>query len=273
MIKYYKEVRTENGYVYSLDMIRLNLIFGDEMQRFMNWLTLYEETAEGVQVEHYLSIKEYTFRDLFRIKTDEYSYSFAIGFNGNSKDRKKGFIEFNPNKCQGEHFQNIWERLIDITIGVDIVRFDLAVDIPLPRYLVKLQKDNRNYTFMSCKGSDTEYLGRRNNVGYTKVYDKTKESDLDYDVTRIEITADLEGIRFPDVKILPLQEKFEFKKMSSTDRVLVQLLKQSDNPQMYLKQLDKAKRKKLIPYIFEGSVEFDENAYWLIRKQVLEYKY
>jgi DNA relaxase NicK len=273
MVKYFKEVRTENGYIYSLDMLRLNLMFGDEIQHFMNWLSMYEESVDGVQINHYLSIKEFTFRDLFSVKTEDFSYSFAVGFNGASKDKKKGFIEFNPNKCQGEHFQRIWERIIDVTISVDIVRFDLAVDIPIPRYLVKLQKDNRNYTFMSCKGSDTEYLGRRNNVGYTKVYDKSKESDLEYELTRIEVTADLEGIRFPEVMILPLQEKFEFSKMSSTEKVLVQLLKQSDNAQMYLKQLARSKRKKLMPYIYEGSVEFSEDAYWQIRKQVLDYKY
>lgn len=273
MIKYFREVKLDNGYIYSLDMIRINLWFGDKAQSFMNWLSAYNVSVDGLEVDHWVSIKEFTYRNMFRIKTEEYSYSFAIGFNGTSRDKDKGFIEFNPNKCQGQHFQNIWIELIDATVKVEVVRFDLAIDIPLPRYLVKLQKDNRNYSYISAKGSDTEYLGKRNNPGYTKVYDKTKEAKLDYDITRIEITADLEGIRFPDIKILPLQEKLDFSHMSSTERVLIQLLKQADNPMMYLKQLDKAKRKKLIPYLYEDTVLLDERGYGKIIKQVLEYQY
>lgn len=273
MIKYFNEIRLDNGHIYSLDMIRLNLQFGDNAQEFMNWLSMYNISADGIEIENWLSIKQFSYRNLFRVKTEDYSFSFAVGFNGGSLDKNKGFVEFNPNKCQGEHFTNIWIRLIDATLSVDVVRYDLAIDIPYPRYLVKLQKDNRNYTFLSAKGADTEYLGQRNNVGYIKVYDKKKEADLNYDVTRIEITANLDGINFPDIKIMPMQEKLDFGHLSKTDKVLIQLLKQVDNPMMYLKQLTYRERKKILDYICEDTLKLDENAYWLIRKQVLSYKY
>jgi hypothetical protein len=273
MISYTNEIRLDNGYIYSLDMIRIKYQFGDKTQQFLNWLSTYEMIVDGLEVKHWVSIKEFSYRDLFQIKTDNYSFALAIGFNGCSKDRHNGYIEFNPNKCKGGIFQTIWKNLIDVTVKSEVIRFDLAIDIPLPRYLVKLIKDNRNYTYLSNKGSTTEYLGLRSHAGFIKLYDKTKESKLDYDVTRLEITADLNGINFPEVKILPLQEKIDFVKLSSTERVLIQLLKQIDNPTMYMRQLDKKKRKTIENFIYEETVKLDEAAYNKILKQVLEYQY
>lgn len=36
----------------------------------------------------------------------------------------------------------------------------------------------------------TEYLGKRSNVGFVKLYNKSIESKLDYDLSRLEITCE-----------------------------------------------------------------------------------
>lgn len=273
MIQYKNEIRLSNGYVYSLDMVRLNLYFREDAQKFLDWLTKYEMCVDGLEIKHWLSLKEYTFRNLFQIKTEQYSFSLAVGFNGNSEDKKKGFIEFNPNKCKGEIFDTIYKNIKSAVISTEVARFDLAIDIPVPKYLVKLIKDQRNYSFISNRGSDTEYLGQRNKPGYTKLYDKTKESKLDYDVTRLEITADLEGINFPTVKIIPYQISMDWSKLSSTEKVLVELLRKEENPNYYMKMLKYDKRKKLEAFLYEETVTLDEEAYNQIYKQVVAYQF
>lgn len=252
-------------------MVRVNLWFQDDMQVFVSWLAYKDEHLEGFDINHWLSLKEFSFRDMFQIKCSEFSFVLAVGFNGKKDDRYKGFVEFNPNKCKGEIFDNFMAMLYSSIYKAEVIRYDLAIDIPIPRYLVKLVKDQRNYQFISNRGSDTEYLGVRSHSGFVKLYDKQKESDLKYDLTRLEVTCGLDGINFPVVKILPLQENLNFDKLGVTDKVLIQLLKQSDNPIMYLKQLKYEKRKKIEPYLVEETVQLDKAAYFEIQQQVNKY--
>jgi DNA relaxase NicK len=276
MVNYSNQISLENGYIYSLDMVRLNLKFikDDKMQDFLNWLSKYNTYGDGIEVDYWMSIKQYAYRHLFRIGTETFSYSLAVGFNGNALNRNRGYLEFNPNKCKGTVFQAVWEHLLDAVYSIEVSRFDLAIDIPLPKYLVKLSKDQRNYSYVSNKGSVTEYLGQRNKNGFTKLYDKTKESDLSYDLTRLEITVEIgEEINFPEVVIVPLQEELNFNDLNGTDRVMVQLLKQVENPMIYLKQLKYEKRKKLEGYLFRETVELDKAAYYEIVKQAMSYQF
>lgn len=286
MINYTNEVILQNGQVYSLDMVRLSLELREDMQPFVTWLSNKNITEDNFDVKHKLSLTEFTYRDFFNIKTDTYSFVMAIGFNGSRADRNKGFIEFNPNKCKGVMFDKIFNKLRDYIVSSDVVRYDLAIDIPVQRYLVRLAKDNRNYQYICSRESETEYLGVRNKAGFTKLYDKTKESDLDYDLTRLEITCELatlaesrEGItdvskvNFPNVSVLYEQEGLVFDKLTPTDRVLIQLLKGVDNPVMYVKQLRYDKRKKIEPYLWERTIQLDITALKEIIKQVRMYQF
>ena len=273
MICYTNEIRLENGQIYSVDMIRLKLVFMDKVQEFVTWLSSIAVSADNLDIVHFLSVRDFSYRNMFKIRTNEYSFAMAIGFNGSSASKNNGWIEFNPNKCKGEFFDKFIMMLKDYTSTRKVSRFDLAIDIPIPRYLVRIHKDQRNYQYIHSQSSETEYLGRRNNPGFIKLYDKKVESKLDYDLTRLEITADLEDINFPTVKILPLQEKFEFGQISTTDKVLIRLLKEVDNPGMFLQDLKYEKRKKIEPYLCESTVQLDKTAYSKIKKQVLEYQY
>jgi len=117
IIKYYNEVMSKEGYIYSLDMVRLNLEFVDgKVQNFVSWLNDLDTYKDDLDVKHWLSIKEFTYRDVFNVTLTDCSFVFAIGFNGSAKDRYKGFIEFNPNKCMGNLvFKEILDKLFLVT--------------------------------------------------------------------------------------------------------------------------------------------------------------
>ena len=255
-------------------MVRLNLeLYKDDIQGFVSWLNSKDTYGDGVDVKHWVSIREFTYRDMFSVTLSDCSFVFALGFNGCTEDRYKGFVEFNPNKCMGNsQFSEILGYLFSITSYRQVVRFDLAIDIPVPKYLVRMHKDQRNYKYIKGKQSESEYLGMRNKPGYVKLYDKTAESNLDYDLTRLEITCELGKINIPTVYVMPLQERLEFGKISSTDKVLIGLLKEVDNPTIFLQGLKYEKRKKIEPYLFEDTVQLDKKAYHEIYRQVLQYQ-
>jgi len=272
MLRYYDEIRLDNGYIYSCDMIRLNLKFKDNVQKFLDWLSDYNMYGDGIDIKLYRSLNEFTYRNMLRVKADGYSFVIAIGFNGGQDTRDKGFIEFNPNKCRGQKvFEHIYSNLLDYIYSAEVARFDFAIDIPVPRYLCKLKKDGRNYQYIVTSGGESEYLGRRNEIGFVKLYDKTKEANLDYELTRLEITASKDVLNMPEVMIMPYQNKIQTN-LSSTDKVLVELLKNVDNPTIYLKKLKYEKRKKIEQYLFEDTVRLDYISYNKILKNVLSYQ-
>ena len=104
-----------------------------------------------------------------------------------------------------------------------------------------------------------------------KLYDKTKEAKLGYDLTRLEITASKDALNMPEVVILPYQNKIQAN-LSSTDKVLVELLKTVDNPTIYLRKLKYEKRKKIEQYLLEDTVHLDYISYSKILKNVLAYQ-
>ena len=272
MLRYYEEIKLDNGYIYSCDMIRLNLRFKDNVQEYLDWLSRYNMCGDGIDVKLFRSLNEFTYRNMLRIKGDGCSFVIGIGFNGGQDVRDKGFIEFNPNKCRGQTvFEHIYSNLLDYIYSAEVARFDFAIDIPVPRYLCKLKKDGRNYQYIVTSGGESEYLGRRNELGFVKLYDKTKEAKLDYDLTRLEITASKDVLNMPEVMILPYQNKIQTN-LSSTDKVLVELLKNVDNPAIYLRKLKYEKRKKIEQYLAEDTVHLDYISYSKILKNVLAYQ-
>ena len=65
----------------------------------------------------------------------------------------------------------------------------MAIDFPLNRLDVSLVRDMRMYQLITKSNLDrTEYLGVRHSPGFCKLYNKTIESNLDYNLTRFEIT-------------------------------------------------------------------------------------
>lgn len=265
MIQYYQEIRDGDS-ICSIDMVRLSLDFSSEtrIQTFGDWLS---NPCSHIFVEMYpLSTRAFAFRHLFKI-TCSNNCSFVIGlsFNGVDKDSYyRGFMEFNPNKVAREReFREVFSMLQDYCFCAEISRWDLAVDVNIRRDRCVLRKDKRSYhLFQNSLLDKDEKLGQRNKSGYVKLYNKTLESDLDYDDTRLEITVDGKFVYDDFVKILPRvdvrgdqQNLDPYVNLSGTDLVLYELLMRCDLTERreYLKRLGRRKAEILKPYV-QGSL-------------------
>lgn len=265
---------------------------GDLVQFFISWFG----SQNKVDYDMFESRGAYKYRYLFTIKTPNNSKIVLGLFHNNYtvEGRRKGFIEFNPNKVLDskiEHWQYadknellysddifnmIFEKLQDLCEDIKVRRFDFAIDVPIDRKLVHLQKDKRKYSMYRVSEDDyTEYLSNHNDPGFVKVYNKQKESNLDSFLTRIEITSELETYesfmeRFPIVQLEGFQSEVDYSALNSTEFVLVQLLNKQEltEREQYLKCLDYKKQKKLKPFIYQKmqALTLEEEIYYDILK-------
>lgn len=190
-------------------MIRLNFelkeLSPDNFIKFLSSFTL----SRQIDVTQHLAHNNIGYKYLYTIKIDNGSdkCSFAIGMDlhSNAENINKGFIEFNPNKCcVFLEFEEFYEHFCSFLSSATLVRYDVALDVPCKRDNVKMVKSGRcNYERLVTSrdglvlnSSITEYQGCRNKNKFTKLYDKTIESNLDYDLTRIEFTFDKEETSF-----------------------------------------------------------------------------
>lgn len=139
-------------------------------------------------------------------------------------------IEFNPNKCgHSVALAFVLSLLREYSSDFSLKDWDVAIDYPVLRENCFLVKDSRCYRLhMNSVSDKTEYLGSRHVQGYTKLYNKQRESKLNYPLTRLELTmegictvADIEN-SLPVVYCLKdLQMVFDDFYFNSVDRVLV----------------------------------------------------
>lgn len=210
--------------------------------------------------EYPLNFTDFKFRNLFVIDYGRSSMTVGLCFNGAKKeDVLKGFVEFNPNKCMDSmQIHSDLSFLLSRCVGYSVSRWDLAIDIPYDRERVHMTKDKRKYELSQTSYSNrTEYLGQRNSPGRVKVYNKTVESELDYSLTRVEITmgklndyvGDF-GKFVPDIWIdNPQHELVDYTGLSETQIVLCDLLRDSPNPEYYMTRIPYRIRKKIEPYV------------------------
>lgn len=282
---YYNEIVDEtNGFIYSIDMIRLSLEYREsETQVLCNFLSKYELKGT-ISIQYFESFKYLTYRHLWRIEC-KYSdlvretavFTLGMNFNGPTQEHNKGFIEFNPNKCMNSKpFEELLYFIRTCCWKMELKRYDLAIDIPTERKNVRLIRDRRKYEMIMNKGALTEYLGTRNEGGFVKLYDKTKESDLDYVLTRLEITLDkdkkLEDA-FPTVYIVNSQLAFTaVNNLNSTEMVILELLQNSETPQYYLKRLGRKMQNKLKDYlVYDNQFVYDKKIYSTLRISLEQY--
>lgn len=194
--------------VYSVDMVRLEF-FHDDQQKLIDCI---DKNVIFATMNTYTSnrIGSYRFMWTFDYADGEHGgycieqegeviedgtkgVIVKVGYGVVSKgglSSKKGFVEFNPNKCEVNG-----RKFIELLSGIGCLfvlkRFDLAIDYPIARNLVRVMRDRRTYEYIiSSKGGATEYLGSRNAPGRVKVYDKAGEQGIDCDLTRVELTCD-----------------------------------------------------------------------------------
>lgn len=181
-----------DGSICSLDMLRLRLKFGgndetiaqfeDNLQRLDTLVRSYSMTRSEPGRYAHLHTFEY----------GDSSVSLGVGqfVRGARADMHRGFIEFNPNKVAlGDGLAKFLWLVSGAVYVCELARYDLAVDLPVSRSLVRVAKDRRKYA-CEMSASMTEYLGQRGTVGYVKVYDKAAELGVSgMPLTRVELTC------------------------------------------------------------------------------------
>ena len=127
-------------------------------------------------------------------------------------------IDFNPNKVPARAWKRITGILAARAISAYVVRFDLALDLPIQRSILQLvQRPGSQYHLLSDEEyTQTEYTGQRSHHAAVKLYDKGAELQLPTPCTRLEIT--IERSRFktlqqlmPDIiSLAPLELSLAF---------------------------------------------------------------
>lgn len=219
--------------------------------------------------QHWTSSKLGACREQFTFKcSNGASFWLGVGMNTISGVKHVVRVDYNPNKVYDTlELDFVLSTLTNYTVRCECVRFDLAFDYPIPRRLAFLVKDKRKYEAHSnnSKYLETEYLGARSASGRVKLYDKTSESNLDYDCTRLEITLDGSldmntqlSTYFPLVYVLDDFVNLDFSTLNLNDTELFILEKLLDKPSD-IKRLGRAMQKKIEPVLlrYTNSITFD----------------
>ena len=268
MLKYYNQIVLDNNIIMSCDMLRLSFSMTEStLTKFNQYINSLVLKHININIKYHTSLQLFQFRNLLQITnlTDSTSFALGLGFNSATNQGKTTcFIEFNPNKTMSNYFVQPFLDFIKLHChNIDVVRYDIAFDIPLPRELFALVKDRRKYKkiySLELNNKDmsdfTEYLGVRSNNGYVKLYNKQIESDLDSPLTRLEITLDkLEYnnliAEMPTLNIFTYNER-DYSLLNDTERVLLTLLLNSDNTIQYLNSLGRYMKDKLQPFISDS---------------------
>ena len=115
----------------------------------------------------------------------------AVQHNSAPKSAKVDIVlKYNPNKCKDVPLlEYVLANFYRNSPAVEVLAMDIACDIPVNILDLSFRKGKRDMITYD-KGSDnkTFYVGARGSNGYSKIYNKKRESNLDYELTRYEIT-------------------------------------------------------------------------------------
>ncbi len=269
-IPYYKPFLVDNT-IYSIDRIHIIFTieesFFNEIMNHENLLIYYipKATTKGITLCSHQYYQTYNIKfgsSLMTVKMILQLSSFTYLCS----------LEVNPNLCFCDKACiDTIAFLLSRSTSFHVRTLDVAIDIPLPRYLFRIQKDRRQkLTIQYSKTSSTEYCGKRNNPGHCKLYDKSDEMKLNHNWTRVEITYGNPlcidflikiNAQLPIIKVQTsnsiLTETCE--KLSSTDKVLITLFQKTQDREFkstQLKRLDYKKQKRLKPIIFADEKDF-----------------
>lgn len=235
MLQYYNPIHTKDDLTLSVDNVVIDFWITNPTKRDM-LMTLLDriQFVYTVNVTHWMRFKPGEFKEQFTIAmSKETSFWLGAGLNGRSTDWRRVRLDFNPNKVA--HYDVFTEVLIFLIRSTKptqrkIQRFDLAIDIPVDRSHCFLIKDNRAYQERKHGKEWTQYLGAKSStVGRVKLYNKTVESNLNYPLSRLELTlapsTPYEKAKIPKVMYLyAAQMKIDEFKATDTERFIANAL-------------------------------------------------
>ena len=184
---------------YTVDMLRLktDITYSDFSKLEFKLKALYEDSIKNLYISN--SISEFKYN--YNIEIGE-GLSYWFGFIHNSEIINKGkslsndkttfnfTVEFNPNKIA---INGLLKQILNMSSNWIVKSLDMAMDIKINILdLCGIDKGRKKDFRMFTEGLDnrTYYFGRTNNR--VKIYNKKIESNLDYDLTRVEITSKLD---------------------------------------------------------------------------------
>lgn len=206
---YYHNSIIDNDFILSIDNVILDVsITQPERIDLLNQMLSAMPSNGKVSVQTWQGSGAGTFRNQTLIRLDaERSFWIGQGLIGSGTLLDRVRLDFNPNKVGDDpNFKIIREFLVRNSRAnlCRIPRFDLAIDIPVARDKCFLVKDRRLYIERRHGEEYTQYLGSKSSkVGRVKLYNKALEAQLDYPLTRLELTLSpdipFENINLPKV--------------------------------------------------------------------------
>lgn len=255
-MKYFYNITDKNGYVHSID--NCILVYSMKYINSLTDLLLYLENLKSI---HNLDNEYWTrnnlpacshysfFSDIVHLCNGIY---LSIGKYNYIKDKKDPFIvplvklEINLNKHFDKTiFSDLNDWLIKNSGDISLIKYDYAIDIKAP--VESIQNIGSRKERGLYKG--TRYYGQRNKHGYCKIYDKKKEQELDYDLTRIEHTF-ISGEKLSLEPIYIKSNKKIDEKLNDTDRCILKMLGSlkayGEDITVYLNDLGRRKKKTIL---------------------------
>jgi hypothetical protein len=234
---FYNNPMIYNDLTISIDNIVLDVsIVRPELIELLELMIQNIASGSKATVVSWESRKPGTFRRQVSVRIDDdRSFWLGIGLVGNGVLEDRCRLDFNPNKVANDaNFQMIHQFLIRNSREVyrRIPRFDLAIDIPVERNRCFLVKDRRMYIERRHGSEFTQYLGSKSStVGRVKLYNKAIEANLNYPLTRLELTLDptldYEKISFPTVYYIDSSEPVDDAvRITDTERFILNALLQ-----------------------------------------------
>ena len=244
----------KDNIIYSLDMFRVKTYI--DYDKYSN-LDFYLRTYFKDNIKKFwITDKIMQFKYNWVIEIEE-GKSFYFGFHHNNekKDMHEGkynlTIEFNPNKLKDD---KLVLKILSLSDNWYIKSFDIAFDLRININDIIYDMSGRNIEKIENRGFDNKTISVGKNDGRFKIYNKKKESDLDIlgDLTRVEISREMEDFPIKNTKILEYDNIFPSIYLNNyivsfsnyEDKTLLGLLYAVQNG-FPLKNLTKTYRKKI----------------------------
>lgn len=201
---YYKNITSFNNLTYSIDMLRLKTYI--DYDKFSS-LEFYLRTYHSDKINRFwISDRIMNFKYNYQIEVEE-AKSFYLSFHHNHEKAEDHdglhnlTIEFNPNKLKDN---NIILYILNLSSNWFLRSYDLAVDLKVNILDLIIDKGLKRKCLIFSSGFDnkTYEIGLGDNR--IKIYNKKIESklDIDYDLTRIEISRKYDDFPISNIRLL-----------------------------------------------------------------------
>jgi len=237
---YFYSEKDSKGFVHSIDNLvivydyyaltynQLRLLLPLVKELGERYKTRYYERLDLNACSHYHFAKDFVHLD------DGIMLYFGFVqeklFAMNPKDKNSFWImpkiklEMNPNKhAEKPVVKELLELLTKDACDIAITKYDYAIDLP------KSLEDVQVFSTRKERGlhKGTRYFGERSRNGFTRIYDKAKEQNLDEVLTRVETTVSLvKGTKKLSFEKVHYKSEHEAKtdvKMSRADEAILEL--------------------------------------------------